>query len=69
MILQLDPPIWLKTPMGKALAHLVIDPGIEHHLQWVCALQSDGSCWTFQNPEVRFEFNATIGRHVKVDGA
>jgi hypothetical protein len=48
--------------MGKALAHLVIDPGIEHHLQWVCALQSDGSCWTFQNPEVRFEFNATIGR-------
>ena len=65
MILQLDPPLPMMTPRGKALAHLVIDYGIECHLLWVCALNEDGAVWTFQNPDVRLEFNPTIGRVAK----
>jgi hypothetical protein len=62
LILQLNPPLPVFTPRGKALAHFVIDYGIEAHLCWVCALHSDGAIWTFQNPDVRMEFNQTIGR-------
>lgn len=29
---------------------------------WVVALEADGSVWTFENPDIRFEFNPTIGR-------
>lgn len=65
MILQLDPPLPLFTPRGKGLAHLVIDYGIEAHLCWIVALQEDGSIWAFQNPDVRMEFNPTIGRVAK----
>jgi hypothetical protein len=62
MILQLNPALPLITPKGPALAHFLIDYGIEAHLIWVCALQEDGACWSFQNPEVKFEFNPTVGR-------
>lgn len=60
-ILQLDPPMPLTTPKGEAVAHLVIDYGIEHDLMWVCFLDADGSCWTFANPEVRALPNLTYG--------
>ena len=60
MILQLDPPVPLDTPRGPGNAHLVIDPGTEHHLQWVVFLNENGECWTFQNPEVRLQANPTM---------
>lgn len=62
MILQLNPPIPVTTPKGKALAHLLIDEGTEFHLKWVCFLDNNGECWTFQNPEVRAQKNITQGR-------
>ena len=63
MILQLlSPPLPLSTPKGNALAHLVIDPGVEHDLQWVCFLDKGGECWTFRNPDVRMRGNITMGR-------
>lgn len=62
MIVQLNPPIPLTTPRGKGLALLVIDPGIEHHLQWVVALDEGGEIWTYQNPLVRVQANETMGR-------
>lgn len=62
MILQLDPPLPLVTPKGPGLAHLVIDYGVEAHLLWVVALNDGGECWTFPNPQVKFEFNPTMGR-------
>lgn len=61
MMLQLDPPLPVETPKGKALAHVLIDPGIEHDLLWVC-FQDDGECWTWRNPEIRAQSNITMGR-------
>ena len=62
MILQLDPTIPLNTPKGKGFAHFVIDMGQEHHLFWVVFIDLSGECWTFANPEVRIQANATMGR-------
>lgn len=61
MILQLNPPLPLETPRGKALAHFVIDDGPEHHLMWVC-FQQDGQCWTWQNTDIRAETNLSYNR-------
>lgn len=64
MILQLNPPLPLLTPRGRALAHLVIDYGAEADLLWVC-FGTDGEIWTWPNPKVRAAKNITMGR----DGA
>lgn len=62
MILQLNPPLPMVTPKGKGLAHFLIDYGPEHHLMWVCFLDDSGECWTFENPQVRIQWNITLGR-------
>lgn len=70
--LQLNPPLPLVTPRGKALAHVLIDYGIEHDLIWVCALRDAphaGEIWCYRNPEVRMEENATIARHTRKPAA
>jgi hypothetical protein len=61
-ILQLDPPIPLKTPKGEGFAHLVIDYSQEHHLLWVVFLDETGECWAFSNSEVRMVDNPSLGR-------
>ena len=63
MLLQLNPPIPMITPLGPGLAWLVIDDGPEHHLCWVVA-QQDGrrEVWTWPNPQVRAAENITQGR-------
>jgi hypothetical protein len=58
---QLNPPIPLITPQGKALAHLVIDYGIEHDLIWVC-FQKNGEIWCYSNQDVRADTNITFHR-------
>ena len=63
--LQLQPPLPLDTPLGPAVAHILIDPGIEAHLQWVCFLNENGQCWTFFNKDVRIESNFTMGRNLR----
>ncbi|MGG5817648.1 hypothetical protein [Falsiroseomonas sp. HW251] len=68
MILQLDPPLPLVTPKGKGLAHFLLDYGAESHLLWVVFLDSDGSCWTVPNSEIRIEANWSIGRRPPPDG-
>ena len=62
MLTQLDPPLPLLTPKGKAWAHLVIDYGQEHDLLWVCFQDDTGECWTWSNREVRIQENITMGR-------
>jgi hypothetical protein len=62
MMLQLNPPIPVTTPKGKALAHVLIDYGIEYDLMWVCFNHSDGQCWTWGNKDIKIEKNITIGR-------
>ena len=61
-IKQLNPPLFLQTPKGSALAHFLIDYGIESDLYWVCAQQNTGECWTWGNKEILFPKNITIGR-------
>lgn len=62
-ITQLNPPIPIVTPKGKALAHFLIDYGIEHHLMWVCFQDDTGECWTWSNPEIRAQKNISYGRN------
>jgi hypothetical protein len=62
MLTQLNPPLPLLTPKGKAWAHLVIDYGPEADLMWVCFQDDDGACWTWPNRDVRIQSNATLGR-------
>ena len=60
-MLQLNPPLPVVTPEGKAIAHMVIDYGPEHDLLWVC-FQDNGQCWTWKNQDIRAEQNITFGR-------
>ena len=58
---RLDPPIWLETPKGLGLAHLVWDGGLELSLYWTVFLQN-GQIWTFENEKVRAVKNVTLDR-------
>ena len=62
MIIQLNPPIPLKTPKGCALCHVLIDYGIEHDLHWVCFIDDTYECWTFSNKDILACKNITYGR-------
>lgn len=64
MIIQLNPPIPLKTPKGEGLAWFMIDYGQEFDNMWVVAIDKNGEIWTFQNREVRAIKNITMGRIV-----
>lgn len=62
MILQLNPQIPVITPKGPAIAHFIINYGIEHDIQWVCFEDKNGECWTWKNPDIRAQKNITQGR-------
>lgn len=62
MILQLDPALPIETPKGKALAHFLIDYGIESPVYFVCFIDDTGECWTFKNEDIRAQKNITYGR-------
>lgn len=62
MIVQLNPPLEVKTPKGDAIALFLIDYGIEHDLIWVCAINETCECWCVNNPDLRFHKNWTMGR-------
>jgi hypothetical protein len=62
MILQLDPPLPLETSKGRALAHFLVDYGMETSLLWVCFLDANGQCWTVPNEEITMQKNWSVGR-------
>jgi hypothetical protein len=64
-MIQLNPPLPVDTPKGSALAHVLIDYGIEHNLMWVCFVDSTGECWTWPNNQIRAQKNITLGRTLK----
>jgi hypothetical protein len=61
-LIQLNPPLPIVTPLGKGLAHVLIDYGIEHDLMWVCFQNETGECWTWSNRDIKADKNITIGR-------
>jgi len=66
-MLQLNPPIPLKTPKGEGLAVMVIDYGPDHDLLWTVIIgkgEHAGEIWTYPNPQVRGVDNITLGRRV-----
>lgn len=62
MLTQLNPPLPVITPKGKAWAHILIDYGPEADLIWVCFLDETGQCWSYRNNEIRIQKNETLGR-------
>ena len=62
MMLQLNPPMPLETPKGRAFAHVLLDYGPEFDLIWVCFIDDTGESWCFRNPEVRIQKNLTFDR-------
>ena len=61
MLTQLNPPIPVKTPKGKAWAVAIIDYGPQWNLCWVTFIEQTGECWTFANHNIRQEANYTFG--------
>ena len=57
MLTQLQTPLPLQTPKGKAWAVAVIDYGPHWDLMWVTFVLATGECWTFANKDVRQERN------------
>lgn len=64
MMLQLNPPLPVETPRGKAVAHMVIDYGPESDLLWICFDDETGECWSWPNPKIRIQNNISYGRTV-----
>jgi len=60
-MLQINPPLPMKTPKGKGLAQFVIDYGPEHDLVWV-VFQQNGEVWCWRNGDIRADENITYGR-------
>lgn len=44
MILQLNPPIHVMTPLGEAFARLIIDYGPDLNTVWVCDIFKNRAC-------------------------
>lgn len=61
MITQLQTPIPIETPKGKAWAVAIIDYGPQWDLQWISFVHSSGECWTFRNSQIRQGANFTFG--------
>jgi hypothetical protein len=61
MLLRLDPPIPLETPLGAGWCHIVERHGLEASLYWTVFLDSGAIC-TFPNEQVRAGRNFTMER-------
>ena len=64
MLMQLNPPLPVKTPKGKAWAHVLIDYGPEADLIWVCFQDDTGECWSWANKDIRMQENLTLRQMV-----
>ena len=65
-MLQLNPPLPMRTPKGEGMAVLVIDYGPDFDLFWTVMVSKGehaGEIWTYPNPQVRGVDNITLGRH------
>ena len=60
MLMQLNPPLPVLTPKGKAWAHVLIDYGPEADLIWVCFQDETGECWSWGNKDIRLQGNMSL---------
>tara|TARA_Y100000401_G_scaffold39147_1_gene29688 strand:- start:4350 stop:4574 length:225 start_codon:yes stop_codon:yes gene_type:complete len=61
MILQLNPPLWVNTPLGEGHAVLVIDYGPSLNTVWVCHIFETGAITHIDSSEVRMMGNEMYG--------
>ena len=66
MILQLNPTIDVKTPLGDAEAIMVIDYGLNVNTVWVCRMKG-GFVRHFYSDDIRIYDNPMNGRAWDVD--
>ena len=60
-LLQINPQIWVQTPLGDGLAVFLIDYGIGHNTCWIVALEKDGQIKHFDSNDVKVCFDYTYG--------
>lgn len=53
MMLQLNPPLWVTTPLGEGFAIMVIDYGPYLNSIWVVHLFADGQLAHIESNEIR----------------
>jgi hypothetical protein len=53
MITQLEPPLFMGPPGGRAFAHVLGDHAPEAHPMRVCFLKADAQRWTVAKPALR----------------
>lgn len=61
MILQLNPPIWVTTPLGEGHALLVLDYGPSINTVWAVHLFDSGQVTHVDSSEIRVMGNAMYG--------
>ena len=60
MILQLNPQIRVKTPLGMAWAYLIIDYGLDINTIWVVRLDKDGVVKHIESNDVQIDGNPML---------
>ena len=61
MILQLNPPLWVQSPLGEGHAVLVIDYGPSLNTVWVVHLFDSGRVVHIDSSEIRMMGNEMYG--------
>ena len=61
MMLQLNPPIWVMTPLGEGMWVICYEPGLEHNKLCTVMLQN-GDILDFDLKDLRCTENPTFGR-------
>lgn len=61
-IVQLNPPLYMVTPLGPGWRHFVWENGSDNDVQWCCFIEKTGEPWWWVNNMVRLATNLTGGR-------
>lgn len=60
MILPLNPPIPVETPLGKGQALYLIEYGPDIDLYWVTVLDENRECFTYNNRDIRAQISVSL---------
>jgi len=61
MMLQLNPPIWVQTPLGEGDALVLIDYGPNVNTVWLVHLHEGGRALHFDSSDIRVMGNLMYG--------
>ena len=64
-MLQLNPPIPVKTPLGDGWALIVIDYGPNFNTVWTVSLKENGQIKHFESNDIKVEKNYTFNIGIK----